>query len=248
MAKAKQEEETIVAYKGFNADWTCRDFQYELGKTYVEKKADLCERGFHACEYPLDIFSYYPPTGQIAQVELGDVSPKTDSDSKRVGKSITIKASLSLHELIAAAVEFTFNRVNPATGETNSGVRGAASNSGYQGAASNSGYQGAASNSGDQGAASNSGDQGAASNSGVRGAASNSGYQGAASNSGEDGVAASFGYGSKAKSSKTGAIVLINRDDEGHIRHIRASKVGENGIKADVWYVLDADGEFQEAA
>ena len=44
------------------------------------------------------------------------------------------------------------------------------------------------------------------------------------------------------------AIVLSNRDDEGVIHHIRASKVGENGIKPDTWYSLDDSGNFVEAA
>jgi hypothetical protein len=127
---------------------------------------------------------------------------------------------------------------------SNSGDSGAASNSGYRGAASNSGDSGAASNSGDSGAASNSGYSGAASNSGDSGAASNSGDRGAASNSGKAGIAADFNGWGRAKSCETGAIVCVNRDDAGNIRHIRASKVGENGIKADVWYSLDAAGEF----
>ena len=46
---------------------------------------------------------------------------------------------------------------------------------------------------------------------------------------------------------KTGAIVLVYRNDDGEIIHIRASKVGENGIKPDVWYELDEDGRFVKA-
>jgi hypothetical protein len=52
----------------------------------------------------------------------------------------------------------------------------------------------------------------------------------------------------KAKASKDGAIVLCNHDANHDIRHIRASKVGENGIEADKWYVLDDAGNFKEAA
>lgn len=49
----------MKAYKGFNKDMTCREFQFEEGKTYEEEKAKLCECGFHACENPLDCYSYY---------------------------------------------------------------------------------------------------------------------------------------------------------------------------------------------
>jgi hypothetical protein len=55
-----------------------------------------------------------------------------------------------------------------------------------------------------------------------------------------------LGREGKAKAELGGAIVLVNRDQTGNIVHIRASKVGENGIKAGVWYQLDAGGEFVE--
>ncbi|HGH3985205.1 TPA: hypothetical protein ACJIRE_004280 [Yersinia enterocolitica] len=73
------------------------------------------------------------------------------------------------------------------------------------------------------------------------------GYRSAAEVSGSQSVAASFGESGKAKASESGAIVLCYRNDDGEIIHIRASKVGENGIKPDVWYSLNEDGEFEEA-
>ena len=51
-----------------------------------------------------------------------------------------------------------------------------------------------------------------------------------------------------AKAGQDGAIVLCNHDSDYNIRHIRASKVGENGVKPDTWYVLDDNGEFKEVA
>lgn len=44
----------VTSYKGFNKDMTCRGFQYEEGKEYEEDRAEACNFGFHACEYPLD--------------------------------------------------------------------------------------------------------------------------------------------------------------------------------------------------
>ncbi|WP_373295102.1 hypothetical protein, partial [Formosimonas limnophila] len=106
----------------------------------------------------------------------------------------------------------------------------------------------AASNTGDYSAASNTGDYSAASNTGSRSAASNTGYQSAASVSGKESVAVATGRQSKAKGAEACAIVLVYRNDDGEIVHIRASKVGENGIKPNVWYSLDENGEFVEVS
>ena len=51
----------MITYKGFNRDMTCKGFRYEEGKEYETDIADACHAGFHACEYPLDCFSYYSP-------------------------------------------------------------------------------------------------------------------------------------------------------------------------------------------
>ncbi|MGS6433436.1 DUF7666 domain-containing protein [Pseudomonas aeruginosa] len=138
---------------------------------------------------------------------------------------------------------------------SNTGDYSAASNTGDYSAASNTGYRSAASNTGDYSAASNTGYQSAASNTGYRSAASNTGYQSAASNtgyrsaaevSGKESVAASLGIEGRARASAGSAIVLCHRDDEGRLIHIRASKVGENGVEPDTWYQLNAEGEFVE--
>lgn len=84
-------------YKGFDKDLKCRDFQYEIGKTYEEPTAELCEKGFHACEYPLDVFGYYAPgdMSRYCEVDLDDVShKKSNEDSKRCGKKIAVKAEI----------------------------------------------------------------------------------------------------------------------------------------------------------
>ncbi|MEN8545731.1 hypothetical protein V8693_23930 [Pseudomonas aeruginosa] len=129
---------------------------------------------------------------------------------------------------------------------SNTGDYSAASNTGDYSAASNTGYQSAASNTGDHSAASNTGYQSAASNTGYQSAASNTGYRSAAEVSGKESVAASLGIEGRARASAGSAIVLCHRDDEGRLIHIRASKVGENGVKPDTWYQLSAEGEFVE--
>ncbi|WP_319060808.1 DUF7666 domain-containing protein [Pseudomonas aeruginosa] len=129
---------------------------------------------------------------------------------------------------------------------SNTGNRSAASNTGNRSAASNTGNRSAASNTGNRSAASNTGNRSAASNTGDYSAASNTGYQSAAEVSGKESVAASLGIEGRARASAGSAIVLCHRDDEGRLIHIRASKVGENGVEPDTWYQLNAEGEFVE--
>ncbi|WP_447844100.1 hypothetical protein ACFZOW_17145 [Pseudomonas aeruginosa] len=129
---------------------------------------------------------------------------------------------------------------------SNTGNYSAASNTGNYSAASNTGDYSAASNTGNRSAASNTGDYSAASNTGNYSAASNTGNRSAAEVSGKESVAASLGIEGRARASAGSAIVLCHRDDEGRLIHIRASKVGENGVEPDTWYQLSAEGEFVE--
>jgi len=189
----------ITAYKGFNSDWTCRDFKYEVGKTYKhDGKAVACKSGFHACENPLNVFDYYPPTGKFAEVHMtGAISREEDGDSKVASAEIYIKVELSLHDFIGRAVKWLTDnakeKVHHATG-----YRSAASATGYQSAASATGYQSAASATGDQSAASATGYQSAASATGYRSAASATGYQSAASATGYRSAASATGDQSAA--------------------------------------------------
>ena len=92
-------------YKGFDKNLKCRDFQYEIGKTYTEDKAELCEVGFHACEHPLDCLNYYAPgESRYCDVDLDDVTDERKDDSKRVGKKITVQGEIGIAGLVKAAV------------------------------------------------------------------------------------------------------------------------------------------------
>lgn len=64
-------EQKLKTYKAFDKDLSCRGFKYEVGKEY-EETGDIkaCEKGFHACPYPLDVFGYYAPAGsRFCEVE-----------------------------------------------------------------------------------------------------------------------------------------------------------------------------------
>jgi hypothetical protein len=201
--KAEKAETVLVTFKGFNAQMQCtgggEPFQYAVGKTYEHKgRVAACEGGFHACEYPLDVLSYYPPAGsRFAIVEQsGDLS-RHDGDTKVASSRIHVKAEIDFAGLIKAAVDWTFSRakpIDPASPAQSDDECGHASATGYRGAASATGYSGAASATGDSGAASATGDSGAASATGYSGAASATGYRGAASATGYSGAASATGY------------------------------------------------------
>ncbi|EEC6323038.1 hypothetical protein OF996_001177 [Salmonella enterica] len=312
----------IVTFKGFNKDLTCRDFQFAIGETFHhDGKVEACGSGFHACECPFDVFSYYPPAeSRYAEtISFGVIDREEEGDTKIASASITIKSELTLPQFIQRGIEWIWSKIDKSleqqimtgnrsaatntgnqsaatnTGDwsaaTNTGNRSAATNTGYQSAATNTGYQSAATNTGNRSAATNTGDwsaatntgnrsaatntgnrsaatntgnqsaatntgnRSAATNTGYRSAATNTGYQSAATNtgdlsaaevSGSQSVAASLGIEGKARASEGGAIVLCYRDEDGELIHIRASKVGENGIMPDIWYQLNEDGEFVE--
>ncbi len=98
----------MKAYKGFDKDLKCRGFQYEIGKAYDEDGAKLCDKGFHACEHPLDCFRYYPPAdSRYCEVELDDNGERYSDDTKVCGKHIKIGGEIGIKGLIHAAFEYT---------------------------------------------------------------------------------------------------------------------------------------------
>ena len=78
--------------------------------------------------------------------------------------------------------------------------------------------------------------------------ATNTGDRSAADVQGDGSVAVSIGAQGRARAVAGSAIVLCYRDNDGTLLHIRASKVGENGIAADTWYSLDESGDFVEVS
>lgn len=104
-------EQKIKAYKGFDKDLSCRGFKYEVGKEY-EETGDIkaCEKGFHACPYPLDVFSYYTPAGsRFCEVEQSGKIDDSESD-KVCSSKIRIGAELDIRGLVKAAVSYVKER------------------------------------------------------------------------------------------------------------------------------------------
>ena len=107
-----------TAYKGFNADWTCRGFQFEVGKTYEhEGDVRICGEGFHACENPMDVWRYYGPFDvKYAVVSLeGETDKESKGDSKIAAGKITIEAELSAGEFVKKCVDWLISATKGAS-------------------------------------------------------------------------------------------------------------------------------------
>ncbi|WP_209240631.1 hypothetical protein [Pseudomonas aeruginosa] len=217
--KKTEVEEIVTAYKGFKQDLTCRGYQFEIGGTYKhEGEVEACASGFHSCEYPLDVFGYYAPgESRFAIVKASGQLSRHDDDSKIASATLVVEAEISMPTMISRAIDWIMARLDSSVEQTVVGDT-----------------------------ASNTGNYSAASNTGNYSAASNTGNYSAAEVSGKESVAASLGIEGRARASAGSAIVLCHRDVEGRLIHIRASKVGENGVEPDTWYQLNAEGEFVE--
>ena len=185
----------MKAYKGFNRDMTCRGYQFEDGKTYAEDTAKLCISGFHACEYPLDCFSYYSPTESVfREVDLEDVSDERRDDTKVCGKTIKIGASIDIIGMVKASFDFIMSK--HVTENDTDDDRSANSATGYYSANSATGDRSANSATGDFSANSATGDFSANSATGDRSANSATGDFSANSATGDFSANSATGYGS----------------------------------------------------
>lgn len=99
----------ILSYKGFNKDLQCKDFQYEVGKEYEQEgEIKCCEKGFHACRFPTDVFLYYPPINNnryCTVIQSGDIAENNNAtDSKVASSKIYIESEISTEQLIEAGI------------------------------------------------------------------------------------------------------------------------------------------------
>ena len=235
----------MKAYKGFNADMTCRGFQYKEGETYHEDIAELCHKGFHACEYPLDVLAYYPPNSSVYhEVELEEVSDERADDSKVCAKTIRVGARMDIASLVKASIEYTASKCDKSRRKHTTGIRGAAFATGDQGAASATGRRGAASATGYYSVASATGDRGAAFATGRRGAASATGYYSAAFADNPTAIAVAWGLQGRAKG-VLGAHIVCAEWCNGKLADAKMAVVDGDKIKADTYYMLK-NSEFAE--
>ena len=219
--KASPEVVGLTAYKGFDANFRCRGFQYVVGQTYEHAgPLALCQAGFHACEQPLDVFGYYPPTSdsRYALVTLEGALPgEEDGDSKRCGSRVTILRELTLREMLEAQVQWAL--AHDASKAASSGNYSKAASSGNSSTAASSGHSSKAASSGDSSTAASSGH-----------------YSKAACDT--NGFACVAGVTGAVRGNAGSALSLGYMDREGRNR-IAVGYVGEDGIEPGVWYTAD---------
>ena len=250
----------MKAYKGFDKDLKCRGFQYEIGGEYHEDDAELCNKGFHACEYPLDCFGYYPPAeSRYCEVEIDDNGQRNDDDTKVCGKNIKIGAEIGIKEIVKAAVEYIKSRcTNEERGADKASITGgdrSALTGGYvsaltggYGSALTGGYGSALT--GGYGSALTGGDRSALT--GGCGSALTGGY-GSALTGGKrsalTGGKFSVVYGGDGAKVRGGmhAVLALQYWVDGELVGVKVKVVDGEKIKPDTWYRLDKAGRFVKA-
>ena len=205
--------EVIKSYKGFDKDLKCRGFQYEIGKEYEETEAKACEKGFHACEMPIEVLGYYPPGSgsRYCLVEQsGDISKHSD-DSKIASSKIKIGAEIGIPGLVKAQIEYVKAHC---TNEHNA-EPGKAATAGYRGAATAGSY--------------------GAATAGCRGAATSRGSVSV----GEDGVGTVRGNDVKIRGGLGAYLsIAIEKKNSFEIEEHKTFVIDGEQYKADTWYTL----------
>ena len=114
------EENKIISYKGFDENMQCRGFQYEVGKEY-EMDGDIkcCERGFHACKSPMEVWDYYDMlNSRYAEVEQSGKIDEEEKSTKICSSRIKIKAELKFADIINIGVEWLKDITSPSKVKT----------------------------------------------------------------------------------------------------------------------------------
>ena len=229
----------IKSYKGFDKNLKCRDFQYEIGKEYeMDGEIKVCNRGFHACESPFDVFDHYTMIdSRFCEVEQDGNISKEDRGTKICSSKIKIKAELKLADMINLGVEWLKEITSPEKIKTS--IKD--NSSGYGAQIGSSGYDAQIGSSGN-GAKIGSSGNGAKIGS--------SGYGAKIDSTGEGCVIMCAGINSVAKASKGSWITLSEWSYSDKKKRyipvcVKTEFVDGEKIKADTYYKL-AGGVFKE--
>ena len=233
-------EKVIKSYKAFDKNMRCRDFQYEVGREY-EMDGDIkcCNRGFHACKNPLEVWDYYDMlNSRFAEVEQSGKIDEEGNSTKVCSSHIKIKAELKLADIIKVGVEWLKDITSPSKFKTD----GALNDNGDRNAQIGS--------SGDSAQIGSSGDYAQIGSSGDSAQIGSSGDYAKIDSTGEDSVIMCAGNSSIAKAKVGSWITLAEWKWSDEKKHnvpvcVKTEYVDGENIKADTWYRLQK-GEFIE--
>ena len=269
-------EKVIKSYKAFDKNMQCRGFQYEVGKEYeMDGEIKCCERGFHACKSPLEVWDHYDMlSSRFAEVEQSGKIKEEGNSTKVCSSHIKIKAELKLADIIKIGVEWLKDITSPSKVKTDiakndngcysaqigssgdsakigsSGDSAKIGSSGDYAQIGSSGYSAKIGSSGDSAQIGSSGDYAQIGSSGDSAQIGSSGDSAKINSTGEDSVIMCAGKESKAKA-KAGSWITLsewkwNDDKKRRVPVcVKTEYVDGNNIKADTWYRL-LKGEFIE--
>ena len=213
----------IKSYKGFDKNLRCRGFQYKIGGIYeMDGKIEMCNRGFHACESPFDVFDYYTMIdSRFCEVEQDGNISKWDRGTKICSSKIKIKAELKLADMINLGVEWLKEITSPKKIKTS--IKDNSSGDGAQ--IGSSGYGAKIGSSGD-GAQIGS--------SGYDAQIGSSGDGAQIGSSGDGAQIGSSGYGAKIGSSGNGAQIGSSGDGAQIGSSGNGAQIGSSGYGAKI--------------
>ena len=269
-------EKVIKSYKAFDKNMQCRNFQYEVGKEYeMDGEIKCCNRGFHACKNPLEVWNYYDMlNSRFAEVEQSGKIDEEGDSTKVCSSHIKIKAELKLADIIKVGVEWLKDITSPSKFKTDgalndnggdsaqigssgdyakigsSGDYAKIGSSGNSAQIGSSGYSAQIGSSGNYAQIGSSGYSAKIGSSGDYAQIGSSGDYAQIDSTGEDSVIMCAGNNSIAKA-KAGSWITLsewkwNNEKSRYIPTcVKTEYVDGENIKADTWYRLK-NGKFVE--
>ena len=242
-------EKVIKSYKGFDKNMQCREFQYEVGKEYnMDGEIKCCNRGFHACKSPLEVWDYYDMlNSRFAEVEQSGKIDEEEKSTKVCSSHIKIKAELKLADIINIGVEWLKDITSPSKVKADGALNDNGNRKKQIGSSGDSAKIGS---SGDYAQIGSSGYSAQIGSSGYSAQIGSSGDYAKIDSTGEDSVIMCAGNSSIAKA-KVGSWITLAEwkwSDEKKRNVpacVKTEYVDGENIKSDTWYQLK-NGKFVE--
>ena len=248
----------ITSYKGFDKNMQCRGFQYEVGKEYeMDGEIKCCNRGFHACKSPLEVWDYYDIlNSRYAEVEQSGKIEEEENTTKVCSSRIKIKAELKLAEIINIGVEWLKDITSPSKVKADCALnddgdrKKQIGSSGDYAQIGSSGDSAKIGSSGYSAKIGSSGDYAQIGSSGYSAQIGSSGDYAKIDSTGEDSVVMCAGNKSRAKA-KVGSWITLAELEWNDEKNrdvpvcVKTEYVDGENVKADTWYQLK-NGKFVE--